>query len=87
MDAGVAGQESRPEQGEPGSGRQRVGVRGEDLAVAELSRQGMQILARNWRCRLGEIDIVALETTGDRSTVVFCEVKCRTGLGFGAPLE
>jgi putative endonuclease len=87
MDAGVVGQEPRPEQGGAGSGRRRVGVRGEDLAAAELSRQGMQILARNWRCRLGEIDIVALETAGDRSTLVFCEVKCRTGLGFGAPLE
>lgn len=67
--------------------RQRVGFRGEDLAVAELERQGMQILARNWRCRLGEIDVVARELEAGRSTLVFCEVKCRTGLGFGAPLE
>ena len=67
--------------------RQTLGARGEDLAVAELERQGMQILARNWRCRLGEIDIVAAEVAGDRTTVVFCEVKCRSGLGFGDPLE
>ena len=44
-----------------GSKRQ-VGVRGEDLACAELERQGLEILARNWRCRLGEIDIVAAES-------------------------
>ena len=69
------------------SARQALGVRGEDLAVAELQRQGMEVLARNWRCRLGEIDVVALETVGGRTTVVFCEVKCRSGLGFGDPLE
>ncbi|HKH56420.1 MAG TPA: YraN family protein, partial [Propionibacteriaceae bacterium] len=36
--------------------RQSVGTRGEDLAAAELERQGMVILDRNWRCRTGEID-------------------------------
>ena len=46
----------------------------------------MQVLERNWRCRLGEIDIVAAET-GEGLTLVFCEVKCRSGLGFGHPLE
>ena len=66
--------------------RQQIGTRGEDLAVAELERQGMSILARNWRCRAGEIDIVALDPA-DGPAVVFCEVKCRTGLGFGKPLE
>ena len=65
----------------------RVGARGEDLAAAELERQGMTILARNWRCPTGEIDIVATEDAGGRQTLVFCEVKCRTGLGFGGPLE
>jgi putative endonuclease len=67
--------------------RLRVGLRGEDLAAAELERQGMSILARNWRCKSGEIDIVAAEVEQGRRTVVFCEVKCRTGLGFGVPLE
>ena len=67
--------------------RQQVGRRGEDLACAELERQGMEVLDRNWRCALGEIDIVAAEV-GDRgATLVFCEVKCRTGMGFGHPLE
>ncbi len=67
--------------------RQQVGRWGEDLACAELVRQGMEVVDRNWRCALGEIDIVATEV-GDRGvTLVFCEVKCRTGLGFGHPLE
>ena len=70
-----------------GSARQALGVRGEDLAVAELQRQGMEVLARNWRCRLGEIDVIASEVVDGRATVVFCEVKCRSGLGFGDPLE
>jgi putative endonuclease len=67
----------------PNKSRQEIGTRGEDLAAAELQRQGMVILDRNWRCRAGEIDIVAEEA----GSLVFCEVKCRTGLGFGAPLE
>ena len=68
--------------------RQAVGRRGEDVAAAELERQGMELLARNWRCgRLGEVDIVALEHGPEGATVVFCEVKCRSGLGFGHPLE
>lgn len=68
--------------------RQALGVRGEDLAVAELERQGLVVLARNWRCgRVGEIDIVAAEAGEQGTTVVFCEVKCRSGLGFGDPLE
>lgn len=68
--------------------KQAVGRRGEDLAVAELQRQGMEVLARNWRCgRLGEVDVVALDRTAGVPTVVVCEVKCRSGLGFGHPLE
>jgi putative endonuclease len=47
----------------------------------------MEVLERNWRCRLGEIDIVAAEVGVAGLTLVFCEVKCRSGLGFGHPLE
>ncbi len=64
-----------------------VGRRGEDQAAAELERRGMTILARNWQCGVGEIDVIAEEVVDGRRTVVFCEVKCRTGLGFGDPLE
>ena len=67
--------------------KQQLGAQGEDLACAELERQGLQVLERNWRCRRGEIDIVAAETGAKGLTLVFCEVKCRSGLGFGHPLE
>lgn len=59
-----------------------LGRRGEDAAAAFLEARGMQVVARNWRCQRGEIDIVAREV----GTLVFCEVKTRRGLEFGAPL-
>jgi putative endonuclease len=62
--------------------RQVLGGRGEDVAVAHLERVGMHVLARNWRCRHGELDIVAR----DGAALVFCEVKTRRGLAFGPPL-
>lgn len=60
-----------------------VGAYGERVAVAHLVAQGMVVLDRNWRCRNGEIDIIAR----DGDTLVFLEVKTRRGDGFGAPLE
>jgi putative endonuclease len=60
-----------------------VGRYGEDIAARYLTRAGFSIIERNWRCELGEIDIVAR----DRTTVVICEVKTRRGLEFGSPLE
>jgi putative endonuclease len=63
--------------------RQALGRYGEDLAAAWLHEAGMAVLARNWRCRTGEIDIVAR----DGDVLVVCEVKTRRGLGFGSPLE
>ena len=70
-----------------GRERQELGARSEQLAARWLEQRGWRVLARNWRCRLGEIDVVATETVAGRTTVVFCEVKCRSGLGFGDPLE
>lgn len=68
--------------------RQQLGSLGEELAAGLLTEQGLEVLARNWRCSVGELDIVALETSAEgRRTAVFCEVKSRRGLGFGAPLE
>jgi putative endonuclease len=63
--------------------RQALGRYGEDLVAARLSEAGMVVLARNWRCRTGEIDIVAR----DGDVLVVCEVKTRRGLGFGSPLD
>ncbi|MEV5962291.1 YraN family protein [Kribbella sp. NPDC051952] len=60
-----------------------VGRYGEDLAARYLSSHGFAVLERNWRCELGEIDIVARE--GD--ALVICEVKTRRGLNYGSPLE
>jgi putative endonuclease len=63
--------------------RAAVGRFGEDVAVRHLTREGLQVLARNWRCRVGEIDVVAR----DGGTLVVCEVKTRRSTRFGAPLE
>ena len=60
-----------------------LGQQGEELAARYLAGAGLQILARNWRCKDGEIDIVAL----DQRVLVVCEVKTRSGVGFGTPLE
>ena len=60
-----------------------LGRRGEDAAAAHLAERGMQVVARNWRCRHGELDIIAREG----ATLVFCEVKTRRGLGYGSPLD
>ena len=62
---------------------QALGSSGEDLAVNHLVAQGCTILDRNWRCSLGEIDIVAR----DGRTTVVVEVKTRSGSGYGHPLE
>lgn len=59
--------------------RQSFGKTGEDLACRELERRGYAILARGYRSRFGEIDIVAK----DDQTIVFIEVKARTGDDFG----
>lgn len=60
-----------------------LGRYGEDVAVAHLQAQGMLILDRNWRCEVGEIDIVAREG----NTLVICEVKTRSSLEFGTPFQ
>jgi putative endonuclease len=63
--------------------RQSVGKSGEDLACDELRRRGYAILARRYRSRMGEIDIVAR----DGDTLVFVEVKARRSFRFGRPGE
>lgn len=63
--------------------RQVLGAAGEDRSAAWYEARGYQVLARNWRCREGEIDLVLRGGT----TVVFCEVKTRSSLAFGSPLD
>ena len=63
------------------SNRQNLGRRGEDIAATHLKRHGYKIICRNFRTRFGEIDIIAK----DRGTIVFIEVKSRTGIGYGSP--
>ena len=61
--------------------RIQLGAMGEALAVDHLTRMGLRILQRNWRCRYGELDIIARDDAA--SAVVFVEVKTRTGDGYG----
>ncbi len=60
-----------------------LGALGERIAVAFLTDAGLRVLDRNWRCREGELDIVARED----DALVFCEVKTRRGVGYGLPVE
>lgn len=61
--------------------RQALGRRGEEAARAFLARRGLRILAENYSCPAGELDLVAQ----DRESLVFVEVKTRTSRAFGAP--
>jgi putative endonuclease len=60
-----------------------LGQQGEQVAARFLTEAGLAVLSRNWRCSQGEIDIIAL----DGRTLVICEVKTRSGVRFGTPLE
>lgn len=65
--------------------RQRLatGGYGEASAARFLTGLGMVVLDRNWRCELGEVDLVLR----DGDVLVFCEVKTRANAAFGSPLE
>ena len=68
----------------PARRKDALGRRGEQIAARYLTvRLGWTVLERNWRCRDGELDIIAFD--GRRHVV--CEVKTRSGLGYGAPVE
>ena len=62
--------------------RTALGNWGEDLAARHLEGLGLTILDRKWRCRDGEIDVVAL----DGESLVVCEVKTRSTEAYGSPL-
>ena len=63
--------------------RAALGAYGETAAARHLLEQGMVLLDRNWRCELGELDLVLR----DGRTLVVCEVKTRSSTRFGSPLE
>lgn len=63
--------------------RHVLGLYGERLAANYLEEIGYEILERNWRCSIGEIDLVAK----DQDRWVFVEVKTRNTAGYGHPLE
>lgn len=65
------------------SPRSRVGRSAEILAAAELGKRGYEIVASNYRCRQGEIDLIANE--GD--SLVFVEVRCKRSSAYGSPAE
>lgn len=65
-------------------GRKQVsGSYGESLANAYLRDLGFEILALNWRYRHWEVDVIAM----DGDVLVFVEVKSRSNLGFGQPMD
>ncbi|WP_327102191.1 YraN family protein [Nonomuraea glycinis] len=63
--------------------RNELGRHGEQLAAAYLQAEGMTIIERNWRCRYGEIDIIA----EDGPSLVVVEVKTRSSSSHGTALE
>ena len=63
--------------------RRALGTAGEDAAAAWYEAHGYRVLAKNWRCRDGELDLVLAQ----RRTIVFCEVKNRSSDAFGVPAE
>jgi len=66
----------------PDSSRQQAGQAAERHALEHLQGQGLQLLAQNWRCKGGELDLVML----DSDTVVFVEVRYRLHANFGGAL-
>lgn len=65
------------------NGRKKLGAWGESVAAHHLEAKGYQIVERNWRCGLGEIDLVAKSGTD----YIFVEVKTRRGKRMGSPEE
>lgn len=61
------------------------GKEGEQAVAVEYQRRGYEVVARNWRAREGELDLVCFDALN--STIVFCEVKTRSSSRFGGALE
>ena len=69
--------------GRKNNARQLLGRKGEQMAADALRERGYRIVEQNFRCRYGEIDLIAEE----RGDLVFVEVKTRRGTSFGRPEE
>ena len=67
----------------PGSFRLSLGERGETAACGFLGAHGYEILEKNYKCKLGEIDVIARR----QKRLAFIEIKTRTSIQFGAPQE
>ncbi|MGA8112480.1 MAG: YraN family protein [Actinocatenispora sp.] len=67
--------------------RRAVGAYGEQLAAQHLLADGLTLLARNWRCRHGELDLVGHDPASGPGTLVFCEVKTRRSGRYGPPAQ
>ncbi len=67
--------------------KRKVGASYESVASSYLEAQGCRVICRNYRCRLGEIDLIAVDETGDKACLVFVEVKYRRQSGSGRPEE
>ena len=65
------------------NGRQKLGAHGERVAARRYEAAGYEVVARNWRCRDGELDLVVRGP----DVLVFCEVKTRSSKRFGIPAE
>lgn len=65
------------------SGRIKLGQMGERKAADYLARKGYRIIERNYKCKVGELDIIAMEGR----TLIFVEVKTRSNLSYGMPCE
>ncbi len=65
--------------------RRDLGLRGEEAAARWYARAGYDVVARNWRCSEGEIDLIAIDPGG--AIIAVCEVKTRSSTAFGSPQE
>ena len=63
--------------------KQELGAKGEKVALDMYKIKGYRVVQRNFKCRIGEIDLICVKD----KTLVFCEVKTRTRLVFGLPAE
>ena len=62
---------------------QIIGKKGEEIATEYLINIGYKVITRNFRCKQGEVDIIAK----DKNEIVFIEVKTRTNIKYGKPIE